>query len=90
MSAKTTRRAASSQRRAKQARKPLSRRLLGQLIEDLVKGLRRQVEVAESIMRTATPHGDTLQGAGPMLTVLELALDKHLGELQQVKGRVRA
>jgi hypothetical protein len=56
------------------------------LITDLVERLRRQVEVAESIMRASAPHGDTLQGAAPMLTVLELALYRHVSQMHQVSG----
>jgi hypothetical protein len=66
-----------------------SRSLREKLVADLVQRIGRQIEVANAIAKMIGPKGEDLVASVPKLTVLELALDMHVGGLHDILTRAQ-
>ena len=69
----------------------LSRRVLNEMLTDLIGRIDEQAWAAEAISKVAAPTRDTLVGAFPALKVLELAADRHsqkMREIHRLAGRL--
>lgn len=80
----TRKRRPKSATRGKQKRRarPMSRRVLDELLNQLCQRLERQGEVAEALSRAAKPVGETTEASWPMLEVIALATEAHARSLR--------
>jgi hypothetical protein len=73
----------SKQRPSKKNPRRMPRSMIEKMLTDLCERLKQQVNIAEAIANVATPTGETLWGAYPMLKVIELAAKANASDLQQ-------